>query len=102
MFTKNIIFKNFKKKKKLSKVKKNLSNLLKENNEVLNSLKPTYNNNYNFKKIFKLKKKLEMRIIGIGGSISGAKAIYDFLPVKKKVHFINNLETRIKIKKKII
>tara|TARA_B100000900_G_scaffold249839_2_gene212737 strand:+ start:1321 stop:2475 length:1155 start_codon:yes stop_codon:yes gene_type:complete len=100
MFTKNIIFKNFKKKKKLSKVKKNLSNLLKENNEVLNSLKPTYNNNYNFKKIFKLKKKLEMRIIGIGGSISGAKAIYDFLPVKKKVHFINNLETRIKIKKK--
>ena len=100
MFTKNIIFKNFKKKKKLSKVKKNLSNLLKENNEVLNSLKPTYNNNYNFKKIFKLKKKLEMRIIGIGGSISGAKAIYDFLPVKKKVHFINNLETRIQIKKK--
>tara|TARA_B100001057_G_scaffold484683_1_gene563146 strand:- start:101 stop:1255 length:1155 start_codon:yes stop_codon:yes gene_type:complete len=100
MFTKNIIFKNFKKKKKLSKVKKNLSNLLKENNEVLNSLKPTYNNDYNFKKIFKLKKKLEMRIIGIGGSISGAKAIYDFLPVKKKVHFINNLETRIQIKKK--
>ena len=100
MFTKNIIFKNFKKKKKLNKVKKNLSNLLKEKNEVLNSLKPTYNNNYNFKKILKLKKKLEMRIIGIGGSISGAKAIYDFLPIKKKVHFINNLETRIQIKKK--
>ncbi len=36
----------------------------------------------------------------MGGSILGAKAIYDLLSVKRKIIFIDNLESRIKIEKK--
>ena len=38
MLTRNINFKNFKIKKVNNKIKKDLSNLLKENNEVIKSL----------------------------------------------------------------
>ena len=100
MFGKNIKFINFKKKKIFVKVKKDLKNLLKENNQIIASLKQTYLNNYNFKKIKKIKKNLDLRIIGMGGSILGAKAIYDLLSVKRKIIFIDNLESRIKIEKK--
>ena len=84
MLTKNIVFKNFKSTKISLKVKKNLKNLLKEDNQVIESLKQSYKNRYNFKTINKLKKNLSIRIIGIGGSILGAKAIYNFLSIKKK------------------
>ena len=100
MFTNNIKFKNFKKNKTVLKIKKDLKTVLKENNQVISSLRSTYKNNYNFKKIFKLKKNLDIRIIGIGGSILGAKAIYDFLPVKRKICFIDNLKNRYEFKKK--
>ena len=100
MFTKNIKFKNFKNNKIILKIKKNLETLLKENNQVISSLRSTYKNNYNFKKILKLKKNLNIRIIGIGGSILGAKAIHDFLPVKRKICFVDNLQSRYEFKKK--
>ena len=100
MFTKNIIFKNFKSSKISPKIKKNLINLLKEDNQVIESLKQSYKNQYNFKTINKLKKNLCIRIIGIGGSILGAKAIYNFLSIKKKIYFIDNLKSRYELKKK--
>tara|TARA_B100000900_G_scaffold377567_1_gene361103 strand:- start:1830 stop:2984 length:1155 start_codon:yes stop_codon:yes gene_type:complete len=100
MFTKNIKFKNFKKQKIFSKVKKDLSNLIKEKSGIISSLKSTYKDDYNQKKILRLKKKLEIRIIGIGGSILGAKAIYNFLPIKKKIKFVDNLNTEIDYSKK--
>ena len=100
MFSKNFKFQNFKKSKIFLKVKKDLKNLLKENNQIMCSLQPTYKNKYNLKKILKLKNKLELRIIGIGGSILGAKAIYNFLPVKKKIIFIDNLSSKFSFKKK--
>ena len=100
MLTKNIVFKNFRNSKVSLKVKKNLKNLLKENNQVIESLKNTYKNRYDFKKIIKFKKKLNIRIIGIGGSILGAKAIYNFLSVKKKIYFIDNLKSRYDLKRK--
>ena len=100
MLTKNIVFKNFRNSKISSKVKKNLKNILKENNQVIESLKKTYKNNYDYKKIIKLKKNLNIRIIGIGGSILGAKAIYSFLSVKKKIYFIDNLKSRYHLKRK--
>ena len=100
MFSKNIKFKNFKKNQSNAKVEKDLINLLNEKNEIINSLSSNYKNKYNFKKILKIKKNLELRIIGIGGSILGAKAIYDFLSVKKKILFIDNLNSRYKLKKK--
>ncbi len=100
MFGKNIELKNFKKIKIIPKVKKDLIDLLKKNNQVIASLKSSYKNNYNFKKILNLKKNREIRIIGIGGSILGAKAIYDFLSVKKKILFVDNLKSRYNLKRK--
>ena len=99
MFGKNFKFKNFKKTRIDLKVKKNFKSLLKENNQVLGSLKSSYRNNYDIKKILKLKKNLRIRIIGMGGSILGAKAIYNFLSVKKKIFFIDNLSTKFNFTK---
>ena len=100
MFSKNFNFQNFKKTKIITKIKKDLNNLLKEDNQILNSLKSTYKDKYNFKKIIKLKKKFQIRIIGIGGSVLGAKAIYNFLRAKKKIVFIDNLYPKLNFEKK--
>ncbi len=100
MFSTNFKFQNFKKSKILLKVKKDLKNLLKENNQIICSLQSTYKNKYDLKKILKIKNKLEIRIIGMGGSILGAKAIYNFLRVRKKILFVDNLNSRLNLKKK--
>ena len=82
MFTKNIIFKNFQNNKKNNSIKYLLISLLKQNNEVIKSLSSSYKNNYD-RKVFKIfNKKLDFRVIGMGGSSLGAQTIYDFL--KKK------------------
>ena len=80
--TKNIYFKNYKKESKINKLKKDLDLILNKKNSILNSLRSEYKNDYNLKKIQKIKKKLDLRIIGMGGSILGTQAIYSFL--KKK------------------
>jgi len=49
MLTRNIDFKNFKIKKSPQKVKRELKKLLKENNEIIKSLRKTYKNPYNKK-----------------------------------------------------
>jgi len=92
MLSSNINFKNF----KISSSKKNLRNDLKiffsSKNELSKSLSRKYKNCYDIKKIKKITKNSEIRLIGIGGSILGAKAIYDFLDkkIKKKFLFIDN------------
>ena len=96
MSKKNIIFENFKTKKNLSNkkkdVKKILSTLLKENNHILYSLGNKYKDSFNKILLSKLKKKNTVRLIGMGGSILGSKAIYNFLqPKSKKFLFIDNL-----------
>ncbi len=100
--TKNIFLKNFDKKKNSDNLKKKFKLIIEKRNEVLESLKPSYE--YSFSKNFikKLKKiNLEIRIIGMGGSILGTKAIYKFLQhkIKKKVHFIDNLSNKVITKK---
>ena len=89
MLTRNINFINFQNKKKNRTILKNLKFILNENNQVIKSLNKNYSNSYN-NKIFKIfKKKFNFRIIGMGGSILGAHAIYDFLKdkIKKKILF---------------
>ena len=96
MLTKNIGFKNFQIKKKNKLVKKILKLILKENSQIIQSLKTSYSNSY-AKKIFKVfNKKLDYRIIGMGGSILGAHAIYDFLnkKIRAKFYFVDNLSTK--------
>jgi len=93
MLTTNIKFKNFKIKKKTINIKKELISLLNENNHVVNSLSKYYKNSFNKKTLFKYKKFSNYRIIGMGGSILGTQAIYDFLnsKIKKNFYFVNNL-----------
>ena len=113
MLTKNINFKNFNLKKNLSFKKyskasfKNLKSLLEEDSELIKSLKKSYK--YSFKKrlIKKFIRVPILRIIGMGGSILGAEAIYNFLnfKIKKKVLFVNNLKRQqetIHLPKKLI
>ena len=102
MFTSNIIFKNFKENKKNPKLNKKLLSLFKEKNEVLKSLSKNYSDSFDKKFLKKYKKDKDFRVIGMGGSTLGAQTIYDFLneKVKKNFSFIDNIETKKKIRKK--
>ena len=99
MLTKNIYFKNFYLKQNNEKIAKDLREILKENNKIIQTLKLDYKNSYTRKLIFSLKKYFNVRVIGMGGSILGTEAIYDFLrhKIKKKFYFINNLKPQIDI-----
>lgn len=102
MFTKKINFKNFIIKKFNKKISKDLNLILKEKNKVIESLSTFYKYSYNKKIISKIKKYKDVRVIGMGGSILGTEAIYDFLreKIKKNFYFINNLQSSTKISKK--
>ena len=93
MFTKNISFKNFLIRKKNLAVKKNLNLILNEKDQVIHSLSKFYKDSFNKKNIKHFNKKLDYRIIGMGGSTIGAQAIYDFLKkkIKKNFIFVDNL-----------
>ena len=85
--SKNIDFKNFKKKKTDKKISKFLNKILEEKNEILKSLGQDYKNSYNKRFISKFKKYSYFNLIGMGGSILGSKAIYYFLKHKIKKTF---------------
>ena len=92
MLSRNINFKKFKITTKKKNIRKHLKNLFSSKNELFKSFSIKYKNSYDIKKIKKLLKNSEIRLIGIGGSILGAKAIHDFLDtkIKKKILFIDN------------
>ena len=102
MFTKKINFKTFIIKKFNKKISKDLNLILKEKNKVIESLSTSYKYSYNKAILSKIKKYSDIRVIGMGGSILGTEAIYDFLrdKVKKNFYFINNLQSSKKIAKK--
>ena len=109
MLTKNINFNNFPYKKKNNI--KNIFNDIKKNyflgkEKLLLSLSDQYKYSFDLKKISKLKKFSIYRIIGMGGSVLGAEAIYNFLKfkIKKKFIFLNNLKSGVnkKFKKDIL
>ena len=102
MLTRGINYINFKKKKSNLKIKKKLSNILKEENEIIKSLGKFYKYSFQKKNLKKYKTKLNYRIIGMGGSSLGAKAIYDFLKhkIKKNFKFIDNLNNNSSKEKK--
>ena len=94
MFTKGIKLENFTNKKKLSKIKLSLKDTLRENNEIIKSLKPNYKYSFSKKIISKIKKYNDVCIIGMGGSILGTRSIYNFLgkKIKKNFSFIDNIK----------
>ena len=99
METKHIIYKNFNNKNKQLN-KKKLINFLKfkiliDKYPLLKSLTNNYNYSFKKKNLINFKKYDEFNLIGMGGSILGAQAIYDFLnhKIKKKFFFYNNLQS---------
>jgi glucose-6-phosphate isomerase len=96
MISQNISFKNFKLKNKNQKLKQKLTSILSEENEVINSLKKSYKNNYTKKLIKKFKNSKNFRLIGMGGSILGTNTIYEFLKykIKKNFIFVDNLQAK--------
>ena len=102
MLTQNISFKKFQVKKKNFKVKKFLTKLLKENNQILLSLSKDYEDSFIKKKLKKYKNYLNYRIIGMGGSTLGSQTIYNFLKhkIKKNFSFTDNLDANQKKDKK--
>ncbi len=105
MSSKNILFKNFKCNKKTSDTKKILTELLREDNKILQSLNAKYSDSYTKKSLSKYKNFKNIRVIGMGGSSLGTKAIYSFLKhkIKKKFIFFDNLQAnRIKNNKKYL
>ncbi len=105
MISKRIIFKDFKiKKKKNFKTKIKLQSIIKGNNHILQSLSKNYKDSFSIEKLKSFKKKNKFRIIGMGGSILGTQAIYDFLnhKVKKKFFFTDNLSPDFKKEKDVV
>ncbi len=95
MFTNSILLKSFLRNKAEDRMKKKLKSILKEKNQLFKSMSKNYIDNYNFKKIKKISKKNNIRLIGMGGSILGSQAIYNFLKdkINKKFNFIDNLNS---------
>ena len=98
MFTKNIILKNFKGKNDVLKKKQlikslNIKNLIVKF-PLLKTLTNNYKYSYNKKIVNSLKKYSKINIVGMGGSILGAQAIYDFLckKINKNFFFYNTLQ----------
>tara|TARA_Y100001970_G_scaffold165154_1_gene201818 strand:- start:5847 stop:6995 length:1149 start_codon:yes stop_codon:yes gene_type:complete len=98
MFNKIIKFENFSSKKKNKKIIKILDNLINRStsDQLLKSLTPNYNYSFIENRLKKFKREKIFKIIGMGGSILGAEAIYNFLKCKKKFYFINNLQNTLK------
>ena len=102
MLTRTINFINFKIKKNNSRVKKKFNIILKENNSIIKSLGKLYKYSFEKNYIKKFKNNSNFRIIGMGGSSLGTKAIYDFLKdkISKNFEFIDNLNPSNKKKSK--
>ena len=106
MLTKNIKFKKFIIKSKNYNTKSIYKNMIRNYRnghlKLLSCLSKNYKYSYDKKLIKKYKKYLNFRIIGMGGSILGAEAIYQFLKhkIKKNFFFLNNLEKKFNLLKK--
>jgi glucose-6-phosphate isomerase len=90
-----MIFKNFLDIKNSKIIKKDFLKLLKDQPKLFETLKPKYKYSYSKEIVKKYKKLLNLRIIGMGGSVLGSEAIYDFLKpkIQKKITFVNNLNS---------
>ncbi len=101
-FKKNIMFKELQKnfKKIFLKTKEDVKDL----NKTLNILDKNFKFNFKTKDLKKFKKFKTIALVGMGGSILGAEAIYQFLEkkIKKKIYFFNDLNENklINFKKK--
>ena len=94
MLTKNIRFKAFRTYGNGNKIKKIIESNWFKNLKLIRSLNINYKYSYSKKDLKKYKKYKSFRVFGMGGSILGAEAIYQFMrhKIKKNFIFINNLK----------
>jgi glucose-6-phosphate isomerase len=89
---------NFLKKlsKEFQKIIHKIDNDIKSSNKTLNVLNSKFKFNFKFSELKKFRKFRTIAIIGMGGSILGTEAIYNFLnnKIKKKVYFFDDLNTK--------
>ena len=97
----NILLKNFKKNRSINQLSKKFEKIfldikkeINQDNKTLNILNSKFKFNFKTKDLNKFKKFKNIVLIGMGGSVLGAEAIYNFLQkkIKKKVYFFNNLD----------
>ena len=102
IFIRNKISKKFFKKKSIKYFSKNFEKELKifklkliRDFEIFNVFNENYKFNFNISDLNKFKKFKTIVIIGMGGSILGTQAIFQFLSkkVKKKIYFFNDINT---------
>ena len=89
-----VVFKNFSNNNKnFKKLKVILNSIINTDSEIIKSLKPNYKYSYKTSLLRKIKKFKNIRIFGIGGSILGSKAIYQFLidKIKNKILFVDDI-----------
>ena len=111
----NLIFKNnlksikkknlfIKKSKDFSKILSLFNNELKNKEKTINVLDEDFQFNFKFPQLKKFLKFKKIAIIGMGGSILGAEAIYNIFKrkIKKRVYFFNDIDEKkmIRFKKK--
>ena len=106
MINKNIIFQNFipkdllnkKTEKKLKNdfesIRKNILNNLKNEKSFYSLFSDKFKLNFKIKDLDKFKKFKTIAIFGMGGSILGSEAIYQYLrnKIKKKIYFFDNID----------
>ena len=93
----NKLYKNF------QKVRASINNDVNSSNKTLHVLNSKFKFNFKINELKKFRKFKTIAIIGMGGSILGTEAIYNFLnkKIKKRVFFFNDLnEKKIKNFKK--
>ena len=111
LFLRNNIHKKYLKNNSLIKLRKeyrglflDINNDIKNSKKTLNILHSNLKYNFKIKDLKKFRKFKKIALIGMGGSILGSKAVYNFLEkkIKKKIYFFDNLDEKkiLKFKKK--
>ena len=106
MFIKFFLSKKFQNKKIIKKENKKIIKIFKavlgRKSHIIKSLSKSYSYSYKIKQLKKYKSFYNYRVIGMGGSILGTQAIYDFLrhKINKKFFFFNNLRNHQNEEKK--
>jgi len=99
MLINNLNIKNFTKKKiktsKKNKISQILKSLLFDKKQIIFSLSEDYKDSYTKNLLKKLKKFKFINLIGMGGSIIGARAINSFIRSKLKINFIDEYYHRL-------
>ena len=83
-----------KQKKNFEKILLEIKNDIQNEKKTLNVLNKNFKFNFKTKDLNRFKKFKSIAIVGMGGSILGAEAIYNLFQkkIKKKIHFFNNLD----------